>query len=272
MTEFEVFTSDNSSIVADFATNSPSELNTIERGSTASYTFGNVRTKLVIESGETYTVGVQETEQWDIVIVRGTLAVNGAIQIDELEIDGGTVDVDAQRFDLGGVRIPDGTTRYESPAIVPSGETLEIDGVLETQDIVIDGNVIGEGELKVVDDGRPPSTGQVDVNEGFAFGVDDVQKYSPYTGDYTITETLISTQKYVEQIDPDAPISTLLVGIKPDTNLSNEDIGGYWGLIQNITDNRNQSLSDTFVTLEIDVLAPFDEYADHTEVQNDLEL
>jgi len=272
MTEFEVFTSDNSSIIADYAINQPSDLNQIERGSTATYTFGNVQSKLIIESGDTYSIGVQETEQWDIVIVRGKLDVNGVIQIDELTIDGGTVDIDAERYDIGGETIPDGTTRYESPIIVPSGETLEINGVLETQDIIIDGNVIGEGELKVVDDGRPPSTGVLDVNEKYAFGLDDVSRYSPYTGDYTITETIISTQKYTEQIDPNAPITTLLVGINPDTSLSDRDIKGYWGLLRNIQDERNQALSDTSVTLEIDVLAPFDNYADHTAVQNDLEL
>jgi hypothetical protein len=272
MTEFEVVTSDTSSIIADFAINQPSDLNTIEKGTTATYTFGNVQSKLVIDAGDTYTIGTNETEQWDIVVVRGTLVVNGVIQIDSLEIDGGTVDIDSERFDLGGVTIPDGTTRYESPVIVPSGETLEIDGVLETQDIVIDGTVTGEGELKVTDDGRPPSTGVLDVNEKYAFGLDDVNKYSPYTNDYTITETLNSTQKYIERVDPTAPIDTLLVGIEPDTELSDNEIRGYWGLLRNVTDERNTALSNSRVTLEIDVLAPFENYADHTAVQQTLEL
>jgi len=272
MTEFEIHTSDTTSIIADFAVNGPNELNAIERGTQATYTFGNVKSKLVVKSGDTYTIDVQDSEQWDIVVVKGTLDVNGEIKIDTLEIDGGTVDIDSERLDLGGETIPDGTTRYESPVIVPSGETLEIDGVLETKDIVIDGTVTGEGELKVIDDGRPNTTGVLDVNEKYAIGLDDVQDYTPYTGDYTISETLVSTQKYVENLSSDAQINTLLVGVEPDTNLSDEEIRGYWGLIQNITDDRTQALSNTRVTLDIDVLAPFENYADHTAVQNDLEL
>lgn len=272
MTEFEIHTSDNTSIVADFATNAPSELNTIERGSQATYTFGNVKSKLVIKSGDTYTVPADTTEQWDIVVVKGTLDVNGRIKIDSLEIDGGTVDIDTTPYDVGGLTVNADETVYFSPAIVPSGETLTVYGTFETQALTVNGTVTGDGDVNIQDFDRPPTNGVVDVNEKYAIGLDDAQAYGPYTGDYTISETQLSTQKYHERITPDANIDTLLVGVEPDTDLQQKNIRGYWGLIDNITDNRTQALSNVRVTLSIDVLAPYDEYSDHTAVQNELEI
>jgi len=272
MTEWTIHTSDNTSIIADFATTSPNELNTIAKGENASYTFSNVRTRLEIKAGDTYTVAADTVEQWDELIVKDTLDLNGRLEADTVTVDGGTIDKDTTAYDLGGTVIERGETEYFSPAIVPSGETLEVNGTLETQDIDINGNVIGSGKIVVQDFNRAPTNGTLDINEKYALETEEVQKYSPYTGKFTVTETLGSSQKYREFISSSADIDTLLVGIEPDTSLSDRHIEGYWGLVNQITDQRTRSLSNERIGIEITVLAPYAEYADHTAVANELRV
>jgi len=152
--------------------------------------------------------------------------------------------------------IPSGETeRYVT--VVVNG-TLEINGTLEVEEIDVNGNVTGSGTL-------------VTGSES-AFDFDDLEPYATYAGKYSLTETLASQQSYNELIPPSIDINTLLVAVIPNNDLQNKNVNGYWGLIDNITDNRNRALSNTRVELEITVLAPFDEYADHAAVQTDLEV
>jgi len=205
MTEWEIHTSDNTSIIADFALNDPSEVNTITRGDTATYSFGNVATKLTINTGETYTVETGTTEEWDYVVVDGTLVIDGTLEADQVDNNG----------------------------------TIDLNGTL-------------------------------DINEKYAFELQDVQRYSPFSGKYAINETLGSKQQYSEFVPPSADIDTLLVGVEPQQDLKDETIEGYWGLINNISDDRNRALSNSQITLDIDVLATYEEYSDHTAVEADL--
>lgn len=272
MTEFEIHTSDNTSFVADFAINRPRDLNTIPQGETASYTFGNVKSKLTVDSGDTYTVEVDTVEQWDIVVVKGTLDVNGTIRIDQLSIeDGSTLDADVTAVDLGGETIAVDETLYKTEVIVPAGETLTVNGTLETEAITINGTVDGTGEIDIQDFDRTPTDGVVDVNEKYTLELEDVNKFAPFAGKYSIAETLSANQFYRENIDT-TEIDTLLVGVEPDTDLQDNDIRGYWGLIDRIQDNRNQPLGTIRVGLDITVLAPYSDFNDHTDVQNSLEL
>lgn len=146
------------------------------------------------------------------------------------------------------------TERYDF--VVVNG-TLEINGTLECDEIDVNGTVTGSGTL--------------DVNDQYAFELADVEPYSTYAGKFSITETLGSQQRYNELLPSNATIDTLLVGVEPTQRLQDKTINGYWGLIENISDNRNRPLSNSRIGLEMTVLAPYDEYADHTAVQNDLE-
>ena len=205
-TSWEIHTGDNTAIVADAVLSDPSDSNTITRGETASYVFTNILNKFTVENGETYTIPIGETERYDLVVVNGTLEINGTLECDQIEING---------------------------------------------------SVIGSGTLKVDDD--------------FAFELADVEPYSEYAGKFSPIETLGAKQRYKENFT-DPELDTLLVGVEPQARLERKTIEGYWGLISNITDERNRPLSNNQVEIEITVLAPYDEYDDHTAVQTDLEV
>lgn len=146
------------------------------------------------------------------------------------------------------------TERYDF--VVVNG-TLEINGTLECDEIDVNDTVTGGGTL--------------DVNDKYAFELADVEPYSKYAGTFSINPTLDNTQRYNERLPENEQVDTLLVGVEPTDRLKDKTINGYWGLIENISDNRNRPLSNSQIGLEITVLAPYDEYSDHTAVQNDLE-
>ena len=82
-------------IEADAVSSPPRESNVIARGEQAVFTFENLSTRLIVESGDTETIPAGETEQIDIVTVNGTLVVDGTLEVDELEATG-TVDVNGE--------------------------------------------------------------------------------------------------------------------------------------------------------------------------------
>jgi len=208
MTEWTIHLSDTATIIGDFVTSSPSNLNLITRGDTATYEFVEVTPSLTIPDGETLTIESGETLEKSRVVVDGTLVIDGTLKCDELD-NNGTVDVN----------------------------------------------------------------GTLNVNEKFAFEYQEIKPYSEYAGKFTTSETLDSRQAYSENIPPNTEPDTLLVGIEPQTELSEKDINGYWGLINNVTDTRNTSLSNgPRIELEITVLAPYAQFSDHTDVQQTLEV
>lgn len=208
MTEWTIHTSDNSSIIGDFVTSSPSDLNLISKGDTATYEFVEVTPTLTIDSGDTFTVESGETLEKSLVIVNGTLVIDGTLRCDKLD-NNGTVDLN----------------------------------------------------------------GTLDINDKYELEYTEIKPYANYSGKFNVTETLSSKQRYSENIPPNNGPNTLLVGIEPQTELDSKDIFGYWGLISNIADIRNQPLSNgPRIEIEITVLAPYEQYDDHTAVQNDLEV
>ena len=87
-TEFTLGTGQNTAIIANGIVSDPSETNTITRGDTATYTFLNALKQLKIDVGETYTVPSGETERYDLVVVDGTLEINGTLEADEVDNNG----------------------------------------------------------------------------------------------------------------------------------------------------------------------------------------
>lgn len=93
-----------------------------------------------------------------------------------------------------------------------------------------------------------------------------------YAGEYDGFTGLNLREQYQDYIPPDAPIESLLIGIEPDTELSNNNITGVWGVIDQLTDQRNAPQTDLQFELSIYVLTEFNEYADHTTARSNLRV
>lgn len=159
--------------------------------------------------------------------------------------------------------VPSGVTHT-----VPTGETQ----VFNTADI--DGTVVINGTLVIYspidNDGTIDNNGTLITRPSEPQG--NLLGYDRHAGSYTLSGTLNNTQRYKERL-PDTPnVSSLVVGIEPNSNLKDDDIAGKWGLISNVTDSRNRPISNSLITVEIDILADYSEYNNVPAVQNDLEI
>jgi len=100
----------------------------------------------------------------------------------------------------------------------------------------------------------------------------DLLEFDRHAGSYSLNPTLGNDRKYRENIPSSANINSLLVGINPATELTNEDIAGVWGLVSNASDNRTRALTNPVVSLEITILSEYSEYADRTAVETALKI
>jgi len=160
---------------------------------------------------------------------------------------------------------------------VASGETYVVEaGTIEFYD-----DSVNEGTIDVngviVYYGNAVNFGTVDDSDGVSVFPDEnpfktLLSYDRHAGSYALSDTLNNTQRYHERLPGSANISSLLVGIEPSPKLKSEFVGGVWGLISNVTDNRSRALTNPVVTLEIDILAEYSEYNDVAAVRNDLEI
>lgn len=175
------------------------------------------------------------------------------------------------------------TATYEFVEVTPrltvaAGDTVTIEAgeTVEKALVVVDGTLIIDGTLRcdeLENNGTITNNGTIDVNEKYELAYDDVRPYAEYAGQFALFETLDSRQAYAENIPPNSQPETLLVGVEPQASLQNGDLRGYWGLVTNLTDTRNISLSNgPRIELEITILAPYSEYQDHTAVENALKV
>jgi len=161
---------------------------------------------------------------------------------------------------------------------IPSGETLTIASgeTLTFGLVVIEGTLTVEGTLRceeIQNNGTLNNNGTIDIDEKYKFEYNEIRTYAEFASNFTITETQNKTQKYTENLPSTISINTLLLGIEPLTDLQDGEIRGFWGLVNNVIDFRNQALSNgPRIRVEIQVLAPYSEFNDHTDVQNTLEL
>jgi hypothetical protein len=205
--DFTIYKSDGTDILADVAVGEPAQLNRISRGDSVTFQFRNLATRLSVPSGASETIASSETRRIDFVDVSGALVVDGRLECDELSVDGGTVDVN----------------------------------------------------------------GTLSVNERVALELADLRKYREYSGEYTLHDTLDATKKFTEQID-ETVLNSLVIGIEPTGELKNNGIPGVWGVLDEIVDARSAPLVDSSVTVEMTVLAPFDEYSSVTDVTSALKI
>lgn len=194
----------------------------------------------------------------------GEFAVNSVAEVNEqTRGDTATLEIEfPQEFDL---TVESGTT-----ITIPSGESRAYG------DITVNGTLISNGALfansiTVNDGGLYQSDGDDTIEENLVQDYTLFQTLAEFAGKYETEESQNATVKYREFIDTTA-INSLVIGVEPSSNLQTKNITGIWGLLNDVSDARNQSLSTTRLTLEVDILAAFDEYSEVTDVQTTLEV
>lgn len=174
-----------------------------------------------------------------------------------------TFDFEVQK-DLNSITYSSDTTieantfeRYAS-VTVQSGVTLTVNGTLLTETLTVNGTVTGTGQVSVVSTVQSP--------------FDWLKKYDEWAGKFSTLEMLNGVEKYREQFPTTEPIGSLLLGIEPNADLQNSYVDGVWGLVTNIEDSRPPPLNTGLVSIEVQILAEYSDYADHNAVATDLEV
>jgi len=260
-TTFEIGLKNGVTIPVDFVSNSVSEINNKTRGDTASIEaeipesedFSPFDTLVV---SNTYTIESGTTETYANVTVESgaTLTVDGTLETGDLDVQG-TLTGDGQVIIKSQVyTIPSGETEFYATVTIKEGSEIEVNGILVADEIINNGSLDN-------------STGE--IYNGFAPG-EFMTRLDEFGGKFTILETLSSKQSYSEFLPIDYINDSQLVRIEPNDELEAKRVTGVWGLIENVTDSRNNPLSINRWTIDVTILARFEEYANHTAVEADL--
>jgi hypothetical protein len=142
--------------------------------------------------------------------------------------------------------------------IVESGVTLTVNGTIKTHNLTVNGDVIVNGTIIVIEDGD---------NE-----LSKLLKYAEWAGKYDTKKMLNGTLKYSDRIPSAEVLESLVVGIEPATELQNKDVKGVWGLIDSIEDNRNAVLTPNRIIISLTNLGEFEDYKNVEDIENTLKL
>jgi hypothetical protein len=153
---------------------------------------------------------------------------------------------------------------------VPAGTVQVWDDITVDGTLTVNGLLVVYGTLDSVD-------GTVNVVDGTINNLSsnpatELLSYDRHAGSYSLTETLNNTQRYKERLPTNANINSLVVGLEPATDIQHRSVIGKWGLISNVIDNRTRAFTNDVVSLEIDILADYAEYADVNSVQTVLAI
>jgi len=96
--------------------------------------------------------------------------------------------------------------------------------------------------------------------------------YQEWAGSYQTQTSINGVTAFKNQLPSNETISSLVWGIEPSSDLTADNVVGVWGLVDNIQDNRPQATTTNRHTVDIRVLAEFDEYSDITALENDLQI
>lgn len=143
----------------------------------------------------------------------------------------------------GTITVQAGATLTIPSGTVLQGTTLDTDGTINQ-----DGTLTINGSL---------------TNTTFT-------QFVEWAGSYTTLEMLDNSVKYRMQLPTDAGVESLLWGITPNSDLTDRNVVGVWGLVESIQNERNQALSTNRYTVEVTVLAELSEYATAGAVETDL--
>lgn len=183
----------------------------------------------------------------------------------------------------------DSITRGESVTfdfwLVGADETLTVssDTTATDQDIwasitveagvtytVPSGATVYTGEITV--DGTLDVQGTLVINGGTTDGFNTLYQYSEWAGSFARFESLNSIEKYRNQLPTSEPVDSLVFGIDPSSDLDGKDITGIWGLVNSLTDLRDNPLTTNRLRIELIVLAEYSDYVSHADLEDDLEL
>jgi len=210
-----------------------------------------VASDTTIPAGETRTVGTTTVE------AGATLTVNGTLNTVDL-VDNGSVDVNGDltigaierlRVAADEVRLLDALTVEDGAEVV-----VESGGVLQVHTLTNKGQVTGGGTVL---------TGST---------VEILQEYAEFAGAYATLELLTNELKFREQLPSDAPRDSLVVGVRPASDLRDRDVPAVWGLVDDVRDAREPVLSEKRIEITVRILAPFDEYTDLSAVETAFEV
>jgi len=206
-----------------------------------------------------------------------TLAIHTSTNRSVLEADGiSSPPAESNRIRRGATasyRFRNPTTRLTvedgETVTIAGGETERIDfvEVFSTGTLIIDGTLICE---QLTNDGTVTVNGTLDVSGPPPTDLEFLAEYREFAGQAEVTSTLDSTQKFSESIG--SALDTLVIGIEPSDELQFSDIPGVWGVVESISDGRNQPLTNNAVEIEVSILAPYSEYNSITDVTNNLKI
>jgi hypothetical protein len=153
---------------------------------------------------------------------------------------------------------------------IPTGDFEEFDviNIGPNAELVVDGT-LAVGELTA--DGTLTLNGTLSLNERSALTLRRLDPYREFAGQSNISETLNGSQRFTETID-ESVINTLVMGVEPDQQSRDNGIRGVWGVVDRISDDRNQPLTTSAITIELRILASYDEYNNIADVINNLKI
>jgi len=198
-------------------------------------------------------------------LVTGRFAVNSVSEINNnTRGDTASLELDFRTFQ-------DLTVASGETYVVESGEVESWDNIIVDGTLTINGTLYGNS-LTLNQGGTINDTdGTLNINTGSVTGYSTLLDYDEVAGAFTTNQTLGFRFPYSEQF-ASSKVDTLLVGIEPAETLQNRNISGVWGLIENVEDSRNSALSINRLTIDVTILAQYDEYTDHSAVETDLEV
>lgn len=148
--------------------------------------------------------------------------------------------------------------------------------------------VVSNGETHTVANGELESYSQTEVQQGGTLQVNQggtlitngaesrwrqLFDFAVHAGQAAVDRSIDNTAWYADQLDSEARVNSLLMGIEPQGDLSDEQFDGFWGIVMGAQDVRTVNTGESgnqgtwHMTLDFNVLAPFSEHADVSAAQ-----
>lgn len=148
-----------------------------------------------------------------------------------------------------------------------------------------DGNgelVVEDGETTTVPAGSTETVRHVRVEDGGTFTVDGtlnvtegglftLRKYLDWADAAGYGQGVNNVPWFRNQLPTGAGVESLVLGMKPNSDLRDRSVNGLWGLVTGGRDARNNTLTNWQLELTCFVLADWDAYDSHAAVESDLE-
>lgn len=142
--------------------------------------------------------------------------------------------------------------------VVDSGETYTVEsGTAEFYDsVTVNGTLNVNGELVV-------GTANERYNE--------IAQYVDYGGQATVESSASNVPWYIEQLPSDARVNSIVMGFEPSSTLKSRGINGFWGILEGGSDERNNTLTNHQLSLELTEFNRYSQYGSKDAVATDLE-